>query len=120
MTPKKEENMTLTEVEQALLANEEEKQRLLNLKKRKKREEYVDLCRQIAEFVLDLSDLDSQTVKDFKRRMAEKKYEMAAKILTHELSTAAENAPTRAARKDAELAQKRGKKSPEMKAGAGA
>ncbi len=126
-TPRKEKNMSLNEIETEIQASEERsrreaarRQRLLELQKTKKQEEYLSLCRRIAEFVLDLSDLTAQPVQDFFKRMAEKKYEAAAKILTHELNTAAENAPARATRKDAELARKKGKTSTEMKTETGA
>ncbi len=119
-TQKRIENMTLDEIEEALTGTAERTQRLRELRKKKKQEEYADLCRQIAEFVLDLSDLAAQPVVDFRKRMSEKKYEAAAKILTHELATAPDNAPTRALRRDQELTQKKGKTSPEMKTEAGA
>ena len=119
-TTKKIENMTLAEVEKALQETEARTRILAQMREKKKQEEYANLCRQIAEFILDLSDLTAQPVVDFRRRMEEKKYEAAAKILTHELSTAADNAPTRAARKDQEKARKKGKQSTEMKAGMGA
>lgn len=108
-TPKREQNLSLEEIEQALLGNEAERQRLRELKKRKKKEEYSDLCRMIAEFTLDLTDLDAQPVVDFRKRMEEKNYEAAAKILIFELTGAANNAPARALRKDRERDQKKGK-----------
>jgi len=119
-TQKRIENMTLDEIEEALTGTAERTQRLRELRKKKKQEEYADLCRQIAEFVLDLSDLAAQPVVDFRKRMSEKKYEAAAKILTHELATAPDNAPVRAAKKDQEQAQRKGHHRPEMKAGMGA
>lgn len=119
-TTKKIENMTLAEVEKALQETEARTRILAQMREKKRQEEYNELCRQIAEFVLDLSDLAAPSVVDFRKRMSEKKYEAAAKILVHELTTAPENAPTRAIRKDQEKARKKGKTSPEMKAGMGA
>lgn len=119
-TTKKIENMTLAEVEKALQETEARTRILAQMREKKRQEEYDELCRQIAEFVLDLSDLTAQPVQDFRRRMEEKKYEAAAKILTHELSTAADNAPARAIKKDQEQARKKGKKSPEIMEGMGA
>jgi len=119
-TQKKIENMTLTEVEQALRENEARTRILTEIREKKRQEKYHELCRMIAEFVLDLSDLNAQPVQDFKRRMEEKKYEAAAKILTHELNTAALNAPARAVKKDQEQARRKGKQTPGLKAEAGA
>ncbi|GEM_PF-3944142 len=120
MTPKKEQNMTPEELREAIAESEARTRRLTETWEKKQQEEYLSLCRQIAEFALDLSDLDAQPVVDFRRRMAEKKYEAAAKILTHELNTAADNAPARAARKDQEQARKKGKKSTGLKTETGA
>jgi len=119
-TQKRIEHLTLAEVEKAVQENEAERRILIEIREKKKQEEYTKLCRMIAEFVLDLSDLTAQPVVDFRKRMSEKKYEAAAKILTHELATAPDNAPTRALRRDQELTQKKGKTSPEMKTEAGA
>jgi len=119
-TQKRIEHLTLAEVEKAVQENEAERRILIEIREKKKQEEYADLCRQIAEFVLDLSDLAAQPVVDFRKRMSEKKYEAAAKILTHELATAPDNAPVRAAKKDQEQAQRKGHHRPEMKAGMGA
>ncbi len=120
MTPKKVENMTPAELQQAIVESDEKTRRLTEVLEKKRHEEYAALCRMIAEFVLDLSDLDAQPVQDFRKRMAEKKYEAAAKILTHEINTAAENAPARAVKKDQERSGKKGQHRPEMKAGTGA
>jgi len=119
-TTKRIENMSLEEVEKALQETEARTRILAQMREKKKQEEYAALCRLIAEFVLDLSDLDAPPVRDFQKRMEEKKYEPAAKILIHELSTAAENAPTRAARKDQETTRRKRKQSTGMKAEAGA
>lgn len=120
MSTKKMANLTLEEVEKAVQENEAQRRILTEIREKKKQEEYATLCRQIAEFVLDLSDLTAQPVVDFRKRMSEKKYEAAAKILTHELTTAADNAPARAARKDQEQARKKGKKSTGLKTETGA
>jgi len=119
-TQKRIEHLTLAEVEKAVQENEAERRILIEIREKKKQEEYTKLCRMIAEFVLDLSDLTAQPVVDFRKRMSEKKYEAAAKILTHELATAPDNAPVRAAKKDQEQAQRKGHHRPEMKAGMGA
>jgi len=119
-TTKRIENMSLEEVEKALQETEARTRILAQMRERKRQEEYAGLCRMIAEFILDLTDLTAQPIVDFRKRMAEKKYEAAAKILTHELTTAAENAPARAARKDQKIARRKGKQSAEIKAGMGA
>lgn len=120
MTPKKEQNMTPIELRQAIAESEERTRRLLEVWEKKQQEEYAALCRMIAEFVLDLSDLDAQPVQDFQRRIQEKKYESAAKILVHELTTAPDNAPARAAKKDQAQPRRKGKMNPGTKTEVGA
>jgi hypothetical protein len=120
MTQKRIENMTLTEVEEILAATKAQTRILTEALEKKKQEEYLSLCRQIAEFALDLSDLTAQPVVDFKKRMSAKQYDQAAKILVDALSTAPEYAPARATKRDQEQARRKGKTSTEMKTETGA
>lgn len=119
-TQKKTQNMTLEEVEKAIQETEARTRILTQLRDKKRQEEYAELCRMIAEFVLDLSDLNARPVVDFRRRMEERKYEAAAKILMHELSTAPDNAPARAVKRGQESAQKKRKQTAGFKANTGA
>lgn len=74
----------------------------------RRREDYDALCRMIAEFVfpVTITDTAAPPVLDFRRRMAEHKYDEAAKLVKYQVDGAPDGAVKRARERDVESDKK--------------